>query len=374
MLPLSSYGQWEHYGGVYYAYPEKDIPRQSATPKGYKPFYISHYSRHGSRWLPDDSRYEAVCRQFSDTLNLTQLGKDLRQRLLLIYANAKGRGGDLTSVGAQQLKRMAERMFVNYPEVFYDSAQIDAQSSIVGRCIMSMSYFLIRLAQMKPSLRITAEANCRYMDYIAYTSPEQKILENNVPNNWRMNPSRLIQSLFVDTAKIANQYYLASELHTIASDMQDVNIGISLYDIFNENEMRQIYDMNNERMSLCNGINAFNKKTPQKSALSLWQNIVESADDAIIHGKPAVTLRFGHDTSLYRLFSFLGLYPNENRMDFIIPMGANLQIIFYRNSESNVLVKFLHNEHEIFLPMKSETEPYYNWESVKKIYRTYYLK
>lgn len=36
-------------GGVYYAYPEPEI-LQTPAPAGYKPFYISHYGRHGSRY------------------------------------------------------------------------------------------------------------------------------------------------------------------------------------------------------------------------------------------------------------------------------------------------------------------------------------
>ena len=33
-------------GGVYYAYPVKEAIA-TPPPKGYKPFYISHYARHG---------------------------------------------------------------------------------------------------------------------------------------------------------------------------------------------------------------------------------------------------------------------------------------------------------------------------------------
>lgn len=36
-------------GGVYYAYPAPGV--QTKAPKGYEPFYISHFGRHGSRWL-----------------------------------------------------------------------------------------------------------------------------------------------------------------------------------------------------------------------------------------------------------------------------------------------------------------------------------
>jgi len=364
MLPLSAFGQWERFGGVYFAYPEESH-EQTPAPVGYKPFYISHFARHGSRWLPDDKRYEAVCAQFADTANLTPLGKDVRRRLLVIYGDAKGRGGDLTAIGAEQHKRMAERMYRSFPTVLGDSAAVSARSSVVGRCVMSMHAFLVRMAQLNPSLRITAEANRRYMDYIAYTSPEEQWLESVTHNRWTMNPARLMCSLFRDTTRVANQRDLASELHTIASDMQDVGIGVSLYDIFTEEEMRQIYDMNNERMQLCNGIDPRNRGIPQRCAASLWQNIVETADSAIAAGKPAATLRFGHDTSLYRLLSLLGLYAGENRMDVIIPMGANLQIVFYRNASGGVLARFLHNEREVKLPIRSATTPYYDWASVK---------
>lgn len=366
MLPLSAFGQWERFGGVYFAYPETGIPAETPAPAGYKPFYISHFARHGSRWLPDDSRYEAVCRQFADTANLTPLGLDVRRRLLAIYADAKGRGGDLTALGAEQHRRMAERMYRRCPEVFADSAEVNARSSIVGRCVMSMNAFLVSLAQQNPRLKITAEANLRHMGYIAYTSPEERALEDSVANRWTMNPARLMLSLFRDTAAIASQRDLASELHTIASDMQNVRIGISLYDIFTEQEMRQIYDMNNERMQLCNGINPQNRDTPQRCALPLWHNIVASADSAIASGKPAATLRFGHDTSLYRLLSLLGLYADERRMDVIIPMGANLQIIFYRDSRGSVIVKLLHNEREVRLPIAGSAAPYYRWADVKR--------
>lgn len=368
LLPLSAYGQWEHFGGVYFAYPEKDIPAETPIPEGYNPFYISAFARHGSRWLPDDKRYEAVCQQFADTANLTPLGKDVRRRLLAIYADAKGRGGELTQLGAEQHQRMARRLYERYPEIFADGSVVSARSSVVGRCIMSMNAFLVSLAQCNPRLVISAEANRRYMDYIAYTSPEERAFEDSVESRWTMKPSRLMLSLFRDTSMIARQRDLASELHTIASDMQNVRIGISLYDIFTEEEMRQIYDMHNERMQLCNGINPNNHGIPQRCALSLWQNIVASADSAIANGTPTATLRFGHDTSLYRLLSLLGLYADERRMDVIIPMAANLQMVFYRNTAGNIIVKFLHNEREIRLPIPGKSAPYYDWEEVKKAY------
>ena len=40
----------------YYAYPTPTA-KQTAAPKGYEPFYISTYMRHGSRYLIDPNDY-----------------------------------------------------------------------------------------------------------------------------------------------------------------------------------------------------------------------------------------------------------------------------------------------------------------------------
>ena len=74
------FAQYEKMGGVYYAYPVTETT-MLAAPEGYEPFYISHYGRHGSRWLPNDKRYTWVNRQFKDKNRLTKLGKDVRKRV-----------------------------------------------------------------------------------------------------------------------------------------------------------------------------------------------------------------------------------------------------------------------------------------------------
>lgn len=368
---LPSHAQWERYGGVYTAYPSEEKHGRTPVPEGFRPFYISLFARHGSRWLPDDRRYEAVWQVFADTAALTPLGRDVRRRLRLICDDARGRGGCLTAIGVRQHRGLAERMVAEYPEVFEGEAHVEARSSTVGRCAMSMTAFTLRLAQLRPHLDITAESCPRYMDYIAYTSPEQQLLEDTAATRWTMDPSRLMASLFVHPEQVEHPRGLASELHTLASSMQDVGLGLSLYDLFTEEEMRQIYDMHNRRMQLCNGIHPDNHGIPARCAASLWRNIVESADSAIALGRPAATLRFGHDTSLYRLLTRMGLLAGECRMDRIIPMGANLQMIFYRDGRGRVIVKCLHNEAELALPTVSSSDatirpPYYLWDDVKR--------
>ena len=41
-------------------YPDQGIDKLSDAPKGYRPFYVSHYGRHGSRWLSNKQEYNNV--------------------------------------------------------------------------------------------------------------------------------------------------------------------------------------------------------------------------------------------------------------------------------------------------------------------------
>ena len=79
-------------GGVYYAYPAPGV--QTKAPKGYEPFYISHFGRHGSRWLISDEEYIRVMEVFEKAHQagkLTPLGEDVRKRLAIVWADAEGR-------------------------------------------------------------------------------------------------------------------------------------------------------------------------------------------------------------------------------------------------------------------------------------------
>lgn len=74
--------------GVYYAYPISDLQPQTKVPQGYKPFYISHYGRHGSRYLIADNDYKWVIDLFQQAKQqnaLTELGYDALKRLELLW-------------------------------------------------------------------------------------------------------------------------------------------------------------------------------------------------------------------------------------------------------------------------------------------------
>ena len=377
----------EQAGSVYYAYP---APTEISTPApaGYKPFYISHYGRHGSRWITEDVRYTEIVSVFDSLYllsELTPLGINIRERLHLVWADARGRSGSITPLGERQQREIAERMFRKFPQLFRGDAFIEARSSTSLRCAMSMSYFTERLKELNPALRVHRSAYHRDMEYIAYTSPEgEQFTSDSAP--WRLDfkefekknvrPERLMASLFVNPASIADPDAMMRSLYWIASDMQNVELDLSFYDIFEHNELIGVWKTVNARMYVCNAAAPLNEGLMPRCASNLLRNLLESADSAIKQGSPAANFRFGHDNHLIRLLTLMqieGCDKQEKDMDKfhlawqdfrVSPMGANLQLIFYRNKKQDILVKFLLNENEVSLPIKSDMKPYYPWDEV----------
>ena len=371
-LPLTMFSQsLEQMGGVYYAYPVTKTELVE-VPEGYEPFYISHYGRHGSRWLPNDDRYIWVNQQFEDKGRLTKLGKSVRKRLQKVWKDAKGNGGLLTRLGARQHRQIAHRMYENFPQLFTAEAHLSARSSIVGRCRSSMLAFIDELGGLAHLDHLEAITDSADMAWIAYKSQEQRDFEHSLTWPLPISTDRFINTLFTDASHLskADREKLLSELHTIASDMQDVELKVSLYDIFTDEEMRAVYDLNNRRMTLHNGDEIANNGIAARCATSLWNRIMADADAAIARGGVGANLRFGHDTNFYRLLTLIGVDTKGLPMDVITPMAANLQMIFYKNAQGRVLVQLLHNEGPATIsnlsPLTSHLSPLYLWEDLKQ--------
>lgn len=377
----------EKSGSSYYAYPGPLQNEYTPVPNGYSPVYISHYGRHGSRWVTADSRYTAVL-DVLDSHELTEYGKEVRKRLEIVWQDAKGRSGDLTRRGERQHHEIASRMFENYPSLFRGHANISAVSSTSRRCMMSMMAFCEGLKERNPFLNILRSAHERDMIYINYESPELKTFTSKTGEFWEktltplirssINPSRLIKNLFVSDLEDDIKYDFFDGLYWIVSDIQNVELGnLSLYDLFTDEELFTYWTCQNLKMYATNGPAPFNYGVTRNSSRNLLNQIVKDADEALSGGDITVNLRFGHDSALIRLLTLMGIAEcNANVEDIqqvstfwqdfrITPMAANLQIIFYKNQVGEVKVKFLLNENEVSLLIKGETGPYYDWNAVK---------
>lgn len=237
----------------YYAYP---LPSKQLTPApaGKRPFYISHYGRHGSRYLDNRKGYDIpynYLHKGDSPGKLTPLGKEMLQRMADIIKDAEGYWGTLSLLGQKQLRDIARRMVESFPEVFEGNVIIDAHSTIVNRCIMSMAAATTQLAAMNPQLQIQLDASDHDMFYMNH---QDKLLRDSMMTHKakqayeafiepiKHNP-RVTQLLFNDTAYIrenVSDYWLPYYLLKTGLMQQNTNLqGGPLVAMFTDKEIHQ---------------------------------------------------------------------------------------------------------------------------------------
>ena len=381
--------------GKYYAYQEPQAELASA-PAGYEPFYISSFARHGSRYLTKENKYAGPLNLLLDADEegmLTPDGKRALKVVVSLAQEAEGRYGELTPKGAEQHRRLVDRMYANYPQVFKDGVHVDARSTYKTRAFLSMAAACVELKGLNPELDITTEASGHDAYYIKYKNPlyEAQHLENidsvyHVADSVYIHPERLMKQLFNDSAFVAGHIDARElmadlfELHGISqSSYSQPDLGF----LFTEEELYDLWQRNNFEWYYEKGPSPLSDACMYKLERNLLDNFVETADTVIASGKNAVSLRFGHDTNLAPLAALMGMdrltvattdwerISDTYRTYRIIPMCGNVQLIFYRKKgNDDILVKPLLNEREVTLPVETDKAPFYHWKDVRKYWKS----
>lgn len=386
-------------GSNHLAYPGPSQERLTPAPKGYRPFYISHYGRHGSRYLIGQDEYGvpvSVLERADSLGKLTPLGADVLRRVRLLKEEARGRLGELTPLGAEQHRQIAHRMYERFPEVFRGNVTVDAKSTVVIRCILSMENELHELLRLNPKLVIKHDASEHDMYYMNLSDPAlaAKKMPRRARVAWndyckgRVRCMPLMQRLFNDEAYVkyeVDTLDLARRLFKLAGNVQSSPLGreITLYDIFTDDELYGFWQADNASWYIGYGACTLNGGTQPFSQRNLLRNIIHEADSCIALEHPGATLRFGHETMVLPLTCLLdingyglstgdfGQLEERGWVNYrIFPMGANIQFVFFRKDakDGDVLVKVLLNENEATLPLPSDLAPYYRWSDFKEYY------
>lgn len=379
-------------GGVYYAYPVAET-QATPVPEGYEPFYVSHFSRHGSRYLISDKDLDEVVAVFerADSNSvLSPLGKDVMGRLHSFQEEMRGRGGELTPLGVRQHRGIATRMYDSFPGVFDNDAELTAVSTPVMRCAYSMLSFCEALKEKNPSLVIPKESSPRHLRYLNYHSKESGEFNDRPETDVELKkfraemtrPDRLVSSLFTDSMYIRRNIDPADliwGLYWCAVDLQNTEQDVVLTDIFEPEELFNLWRVFNYDFYIHNTSYPRSLGLHVDNANNLLANILDTADAYIEDGRHGATLRFAHDGNIIPLVAKMqleGCYGYENDpyklhtvwTDYkIAPMASNLQMVFFRNRENpdDILVKFMLNERETAIPVATSTFPYYKWSDAK---------
>ena len=366
------------------------------SPKGKKPFYISHYGRHGSRYISSRTGYDTPFRMIAhaDSVNeLTPVGNRVFDEMKFIMDDTEERWGELTSYGKVQHRNIASRMMQRFPEVFKDDANVKCVSTIVPRCIESMGAAMVEMKQINPKLRITMEASQRnqwYMNYQDrklrrnYMTPEAKKAYDAYTSS-RMGNSRLMELIFKNpdiVKEIVDEEFFNYYLMKMGLFQQNTHLRNNTYlqDLFQTDELYRMWQIDNALWYIQHGACKLNGGKQPTSQRNLLRQLIADADSCIRLDRPGAQLRFGHETVLLPLVCLIGINGYDLATDnldeleekgwwcsSVFPMGGNLQFIFYRSSpkDKDVLVKVLLNEQEATLPIATDCAPYYHWTDVR---------
>lgn len=384
----------------YDTYPDSIPENLTPAPMGKRPFYISHYGRHGSRYINKRSGYEIPYKMMvhaNGVNELTATGKQVFSEMNLILEDSEDRWGDLTPLGMSQQQHIARRMISHFPEVFADSACVAARSTIVPRCIMSMEAAMMELAQLNPQLHITMDASKSTQWYMNHQDPllrsklipeAQKVYDKYTAS--RLGNSRLMEMLFKNPDIVKelvdesffNYYLMKMGLFQLNTHRyQDTY----LTDLFTTEDLYRMWQIDNALWYMQYGFCPLNGGDYPYSQRHLLRRIIAEADSCISLEKPGAQLRFGHETVLLPLVCLIGINGYDLQTtdleeleekgwwcSSVFPMGSNVQFIFYRRnpSDKDVLFKVLLNEQEARLPIRSDCAPYYHWAD----FRRYCLK
>ena len=363
------------------------------TPKGYEPFYMSHYGRHGSRWLIGEGDYTTplnILRDAHEAGKLTAEGEAVLKKLEDFFPTTVKRLGELTTVGERQHHGIGSRLARNFPEIFKaKNVPIDARSTVVIRCILSMEAECEELAAANPTARIHNDVseslqyylNQGWSDRLRQSSREGRKVRNQYEQKYS-HPERLMKLLFNDQQYVYDNIRASSlmrQLFEIAANMQSHDTDIELYSLFTDEETYDQWRMRNIGWYLDYAAAPQTGAIMPFSQLNLLKNIIETADTV---RQTQATLRFGHEVCVMPLACLLELgqcgaqVENLDTLDRvwrnyrIFPMACNIQLVFYRPKKGNgdILVKALLNEREMTLPAKPVSGPYYRWEDLRQYY------
>jgi hypothetical protein len=372
-----------------YPYPQKTATLTKA-PRGYKPFYISHYSRHGSRYYWNDRLYRDLDSLLSKAHKLhvlTAEGEAFRTKFMAAKDEMAASVSELSQLGWDQHQFIARTMYNNFPDVFKKGGDVFAISSLSGRCVLSMASFCQELTQCNPKIEIREQSSRTTLDGVV-PDDRQNPLRRDFPKSKPRYEQNRDKFQFQDNLrdKVISRVFTSTEglpgnMHSIASNL--INLYTSLPSIGHDGMMGNIIT-DDEMVAQWENSNLGSYSWvfgPRYAMIPILRDIIKKADN-VINGttQRLADLRFGHDTCIGPLTVLMGIngadqdpedpYQVKNiYQNWQTGKASNIQLVFYRGKKGqDILVKCLLNGSEASLPLPTDNFPYYKWDDFKKFY------
>lgn len=371
-----------------------------SAPKGYEPFFIEHYGRHGSRFAYSN-RYYLMFKRAMDQAEakgvLTAYGQALKDDFDSHFTHYMQRVGDLTPAGWNQHERLGREMVHDYPGIFRDSdCSVFASSSDSRRAMMSMSAFGIGMVRACPSLNIREEQGNVYLDgtqpksannpfRLEYPSKPFPFSESCSEFCLRKtgNCPSLLRRLFTDPDAALAGIDKAEFLRRLFILVQGMN---SLENVDRTDFGGLLTPWETAALWEVDNYLRFEEYYPyEPQTVPVIRDIVRDIDWAMENGEKGATLRFGHDHVIVPMFWLMNVNgysrrpqsPNDISSCFKnidCPMAGNIQMVFYKGP-GDVLVNIrIHGRNAVVDGLEPVCPGFYKWKEYRKILTDNYEK
>lgn len=378
--------------GTDYPY-EFTTVKLTKAPSGYKPFYISHYARHGSRYYWNGFLYKELDSLLTTAYNkqlLTAEGEAFYQRFDAAKQELTTGVSELSDLGWEQHQRIARIMYNNFPEVFKKGGNVLAISSLTGRCVLSMSAFCQELVQCNPKIEIREQSSRFTLDGVVPGDRQNPIKHKFEKPRPRYEQNRdkfkgidtlqqtVISRVFTSTEGLpGNMNRIGENLINLYTSLPSIGHEGMMGNIITDEEIANRWEGSN--------LGTYSWLFPnQYEMIPILRDIIKKADAAIDGSSDHISdLRFGHDTCIGPLTILMGIngadldpedpYEIKNcYQNWNTGKACNIQLIFYRGKKGSddILVKCLLNGQEASLPVTTNQFPYYKWSDLRQLYLT----
>jgi hypothetical protein len=390
---VSAQGQTKQlYAGTKTPYP---TPAQQYTPPpaGFKPVFVNHVGRHGSRFFTkagSDQMVLTILAKAQKQKALTPLGRQLLGMTQRFVTIQKENYENITGLGKEEQASIAKRMLNNYPDAFKGKG-LEVLATHKVRTQQSAAAFLTSFNNYKGTKRSTIvpdslDTTLRFYDLSADYQAYKKSAAVAEP----------VDSLRKDAKTAASAKAICKQIFKPGFDTEPIDFTIGLYDMycgrfsiqeelkqhrFNDKSIDFSKAFNTQQLQwldFINGAEDFYEKGAGSDTLGIQATVAKplladflsTTDSIITHQKDAdAILRFTHAEAISPFATLLGIpqasvpaasvyeYNKHWSAATIIPLSANIQWIVYSNG-GEYLVKALLNEKEVSLPVPTVQWPY----------------
>ena len=366
-----------------------EVPAPTPSPKGYKPFYISHYGRHGSRYAWNSKTYTLMHEVLSaahEAGKLTPRGEDFYEKFEAFYPTPLINTGDLTPLGWEQHRRIAAWVYGQFPEVFRKARTVDAIVSTAPRSIVSMNSFCLSLKEKNPKLQFYQSSTHTGLPVVTPTSAPKALKRTFQTGDFsHIESVAHFNDRFIDYEGILGRIFTDTAFPSQFEGGRTAFV-TELYSLlggYHNYEERPLFDdliTNSQFVNLWEALNYYSwhfDLTARYQNIPLLEDVIAKAEAAFDDPDRAADLRFGHD---YVFEAFLclinvngcGTIPKHASevkywfQSYNVPMAATLLFVFYQNRQGDILFKLMLNEVEAALPQLTPVSgPYYRWSDFK---------